>query len=107
MGRPLPKCDIARDSRAILWYKGPVGSGPRSDCRWLGVLVGIRKQLTDTRHRADTQGGVSGGSRYRFSAGKDVKGIEEDMAKPKKIAAKAKEFAFEKGDFVVYPTHGV
>ena len=29
------------------------------------------------------------------------------MAKPKKIAAKAKEFAFEKGDFVVYPTHGV
>ena len=31
----------------------------------------------------------------------------EDMAKPKKIAAKAKEFAFEKGDFVVYPTHGV
>lgn len=29
------------------------------------------------------------------------------MAKPKKITAKAKEFAFEKGDFVVYPTHGV
>src|ERR1041384_7628607 len=29
------------------------------------------------------------------------------MAKPKKIAAKPKEFAFEKGDFVVYPTHGV
>ena len=29
------------------------------------------------------------------------------MAKPKKVAAKAKEFAFEKGDFVVYPTHGV
>jgi CarD family transcriptional regulator len=29
------------------------------------------------------------------------------MAKPKKPAAKAKEFAFEKGDFVVYPTHGV
>ena len=26
------------------------------------------------------------------------------MAKPKKIAAKPKEFAFEKGDFVVYPT---
>ena len=31
----------------------------------------------------------------------------EDMAKPKKIAAKPKEYAFEKGDFVVYPTHGV
>ena len=29
------------------------------------------------------------------------------MAKPKKPTAKAKEFAFEKGDFVVYPTHGV
>ena len=29
------------------------------------------------------------------------------MAKPKKTPAKAKEFAFEKGDFVVYPTHGV
>ena len=29
------------------------------------------------------------------------------MAKPKKAIAKAKEFAFEKGDFVVYPTHGV
>ncbi len=29
------------------------------------------------------------------------------MAKPKKPVAKAKEFAFEKGDFVVYPTHGV
>ena len=29
------------------------------------------------------------------------------MAKPKKAVAKAKEFAFEKGDFVVYPTHGV
>lgn len=29
-------------------------------------------------------------------------------AKPKKAATpKAKEFAFEKGDFVVYPTHGV
>ena len=26
---------------------------------------------------------------------------------PKKLAVKAKEFAFEKGDFVVYPTHGV
>ena len=26
---------------------------------------------------------------------------------PKKVAVKAKEFAFEKGDFVVYPTHGV
>ena len=29
------------------------------------------------------------------------------MAKPKKAAAKAEKFAFEKGDFVVYPTHGV
>src|SRR6195256_2860309 len=29
------------------------------------------------------------------------------MAKPKKTPAKAREFAFEKGDFVVYPTHGV
>lgn len=29
------------------------------------------------------------------------------MAKAKKPTAKAKEFAFEKGDFVVYPTHGV
>ena len=29
------------------------------------------------------------------------------MAKPKKSPAKAKEFAFDKGDFVVYPTHGV
>ena len=29
------------------------------------------------------------------------------MAKPKKIVAKAKDFAFERGDFVVYPTHGV
>ena len=38
-------------------------------------------------------------------AGFDVKGL--DMAKPKKTALKAKEFAFEKGDFVVYPTHGV
>ena len=34
-----------------------------------------------------------------------MKGL--DMAKPKKPVAKAKEFAFEKGDFVVYPTHGV
>ena len=34
-----------------------------------------------------------------------MKGL--DMAKPKKAVAKAKEFAFEKGDFVVYPTHGV
>ncbi len=32
---------------------------------------------------------------------------ELDMAKPKKIAAKPKDLAFEKGDFVVYPTHGV
>ena len=31
----------------------------------------------------------------------------EMAAKPKKIAAKGKDFAFEKGDFVVYPTHGV
>ncbi|MFO1079717.1 MAG: CarD family transcriptional regulator [Reyranellaceae bacterium] len=30
---------------------------------------------------------------------------ELEMAKPKKIAAK--DLAFEKGDFVVYPTHGV
>lgn len=29
------------------------------------------------------------------------------VAKPRKPTAKAKEFAFEKGDFVVYPTHGV
>ena len=29
------------------------------------------------------------------------------MAKPNMQAAKAKEVAFEKGDFVVYPTHGV
>jgi CarD family transcriptional regulator len=29
------------------------------------------------------------------------------MTKPKKTPAKAREFAFEKGDFVVYPTHGV
>jgi len=29
------------------------------------------------------------------------------MAKPKKAPAKPKEYAFEKGDFVVYPTHGV
>jgi CarD family transcriptional regulator len=35
----------------------------------------------------------------------DVK--ELDMAKPKKIVAKVKNLAFEKGDFVVYPTHGV
>ena len=35
----------------------------------------------------------------------DVKGL--DMTKPKKTPAKAREFAFEKGDFVVYPTHGV
>lgn len=28
-------------------------------------------------------------------------------AKPKKVVAKTKDFAFEKGDFVVYPTHGV
>ena len=34
-----------------------------------------------------------------------MKGL--DMAKPKRAVAKAKEFAFEKGDFVVYPTHGV
>ncbi len=34
-----------------------------------------------------------------------MKGL--DMAKPKKATAKVKEFAFEKGDFVVYPTHGV
>ena len=40
-----------------------------------------------------------------LNAGFDVKGL--DMAKPKKTAPKAKEFAFEKGDFVVYPTHGV
>jgi len=51
------------------------------------------------------QGSVRGGSRYRCNAGLDVKGL--DMAKPKKTVAKAKEFAFEKGDFVVYPTHGV
>jgi CarD family transcriptional regulator len=31
----------------------------------------------------------------------------EDLDMPKKVAVKAKEFAFEKGDFVVYPTHGV
>ena len=40
-----------------------------------------------------------------FQRGEEVK--ELNMAKPKKPAAKAKEFAFEKGDFVVYPTHGV
>jgi hypothetical protein len=51
------------------------------------------------------QGSVRGGSRYRCNAGLDVKGL--DMAKPKKTVAKAKEFASEKGDFVVYPTHGV
>jgi CarD family transcriptional regulator len=40
-------------------------------------------------------------------SGAVVKGLE-DMTKPKKAApAKAKEYAFEKGDFVVYPTHGV
>ena len=35
-----------------------------------------------------------------------MKGLDE-MAKPKKVAAKAKEFAFEKGDFVVYPDGGL
>ena len=40
-------------------------------------------------------------------SGAVVKGLE-DMTKPKKAApAKAKEYAFEKGDFGVYPTHGV
>ena len=39
-------------------------------------------------------------------AGRRVKGTDM-VAKARKPTAKAKEFAFEKGDFVVYPTHGV
>jgi CarD family transcriptional regulator len=42
-----------------------------------------------------------------LKAGLRVKGLDM-AAKPKKSPAKAvKDFAFEKGDFVVYPTHGV
>jgi CarD family transcriptional regulator len=51
------------------------------------------------------------GERVRRTAVSLERGVEVkeelDMAKPKKIAAKAKDLAFEKGDFVVYPTHGV
>jgi len=76
--------------------------------RWFGVQVGIRKQLTDTGHRAEYAGERARWVAVSLNAGLevlDVKGL--DMAKPKKTPAKAKEFAFEKGDFVVYPTHGV
>ena len=74
--------------------------------RWLGRHIGIRKKLTDNVTEPITQGSVCGGSRYRQSGVLSVENL--DMAKPKKaVAPKAKEFAFEKGDFVVYPTHGV
>lgn len=56
-------------------------------------------------HRANRAGEHERRVAVSLNAGHRVKGL--DMAKPKKIAAKAKEFAFEKGDFVVYPTHGV
>ena len=56
MGRPLPKCNIARDSGrnsgirvGLEAVRGPVR-------RWLGVLVGIRKQLTDTGIRVEHAG---------------------------------------------------
>ena len=105
MGEALPKCNIGRDSRPKFWYKDVVGSGPGSGPPLARCPVGIRKKLTDTRHRAKRAGERVWRVAVSLNAGFDVKGL--DMAKPKKPVAKAKEFAFEKGDFVVYPTHGV
>jgi CarD family transcriptional regulator len=78
--------------------RGPVRRG-------LGILVGIGKKLTDTGNRVEHAGERARWVAVSLIAGFDVKGL--DMAKPKKTTPKAKEFAFEKGDFVVYPTHGV
>lgn len=75
--------------------------------RWLGVRVGIRKKPTDSGTLGRIRRGAYAVGRGIAESGAVVKGLE-DMTKPKKSApAKAKEFAFEKGDFVVYPTHGV
>lgn len=105
MGVALPKCNIDRDSGPIFCYKDSAGSGPGSVRRRLGV-----QSVSESNLPIPDIGPSAQGKRVRWvavslNAGLDVKGL--DMAKPKKTVAKAKEFAFEKGDFVVYPTHGV
>jgi CarD family transcriptional regulator len=70
----------------------------------------VSKSVSESNLPIPDIGPSAQGKRVRWvavslNAGLDVKGL--DMAKPKKTVAKAKEFAFEKGDFVVYPTHGV
>jgi CarD family transcriptional regulator len=70
----------------------------------------VSKSVSESNLPISGIGPSAQGKRVRWvavslNAGLDVK--ELDMAKPKKTVAKAKEFAFEKGDFVVYPTHGV
>jgi CarD family transcriptional regulator len=73
--------------------------------RRFGVQSVSESNFTDTGHRTEHAGERARWVAVSLNAGLDVKGL--DMAKPKKMPAKAKEFAFEKGDFVVYPTHGV
>lgn len=75
--------------------------------RSLGVHLGIRMKPTDVVTPGRIRRGAYAVGRGIAESGAVVKGLD-DMAKPtKKAPAKAKEFAFEKGDFVVYPTHGV
>src|SRR4051812_13604393 len=104
-GGALPKCNIDRDSRRFFWYNTPAGAVRVRSVAGSVVLSVSESNLPvlpiEPKHvgKRVRQAAVS------FQCGEEVK--ELDMAKPKKTPAKAKEFAFEKGDFVVYPTHGV
>ncbi len=108
MGPALPKCNMGRDSCPNFCYKDGAGSGPRFGPPPVRCPVGIRKQLTDAGHRIEHAGERARWVAVSLNAGLDVLDVKGlDMTKPKKTPAKAREFAFEKGDFVVYPTHGV
>src|SRR5882757_8420852 len=108
MGPALPKCNMGRDSCPNFCYKDRAGSGPRFGPPPVRCPVGIRKQLTDAGHRIEHAGERARWVAVSLNAGLDVLDVKGlDMTKPKKTPAKAREFAFEKGDFVVYPTHGV
>ncbi len=108
MGPALPKCNMGRDSCPNFCYKNGAGSDPRFGSPPVRCPVGIRKQLTDAEHRIEHAGERARWVAVSLNAGLDVLDVKGlDMTKPKKTPAKTREFAFEKGDFVVYPTHGV
>ena len=76
--------------------------------RRFGVQSVSESNLPISGIEPSTQGECARRAAVSLNAGLDVLDVKGlDMAKPKKTPAKAREFAFEKGDFVVYPTHGV